>query len=734
MPHSKPAHDLNLPAWGPYTKKYIGVSHIADSRRGWRFDLSVFPGFFRGRVDVPNVLWESGYHPWEASPDLGYFSHRHELEWKDRVFCDVAFARGGENERFIQCECVNRSGDPQGIVLHWMASLQFPAVRPWAARLPAGARWVDALDYRALDFARFRPQDHLVPDLLLRGEIRASGFVGGSGLGKDFGREAGDRVVYDLPARRAEGGAVLLLRYRAAEGAVAMLQGEGALEERVSLRGTGDFALHAFRLREGEKRVTLVSQGGDALELDGFVVCAPEQAADVRFEADGREFRPEILPGPGARSAVLRYPGLPHCYGIAWEYEQFQLRELLCADLDVFLRHQVHDHVHSVLKGEGEGHYTDVFLRPIPLEPHSVTTIRGVVCSGSLAEVTGRLAAFLGDAGACKKAFLDGRAKVPVPDALPAGQPFALSQQLMRATTLANVVYPACGRRAFIKHNTPGRWWDSLYTWDSGFVGLGLLEMDVQRAVDCLDAYLTEPGDPHAAFAHHGSPVPVQHYLFLDLWNRTQSRELLERCYPRLRQYHHFLSGRDPRSATRGFRSNLLKTWDYFYNSGGWDDYPPQQYVHRNYLARFVAPMVNTAHCVRTAKILRMAAVELGIGGDVAAYDEDIALFSAAMQEHAWDEASGYFGYVCHDEAGCPAGILRHASGENFNRGLDGLSPMLGGVCTKEQVGRMLEHLRSPRELWTRIGLSTVDQSAAYYEPGGYWNGAVWMPHQWFFW
>ncbi|MDD5351476.1 MAG: hypothetical protein PHQ12_14790, partial [Chthoniobacteraceae bacterium] len=64
----------------------------------------------------------------------------------------------------------------------------------------------------------------------------------------------------------------------------------------------------------------------------------------------------------------------------------------------------------------------------------------------------------------------------------------------------------------------------------------------------------------------------------------------------------------------------------------------------------------------------------------------------------------------------------------------DGLSPLLGGVCTQEQVGRMLEHLRSPRELWTRIGLSTVDQSAAYYEPGGYWNGAVWMPHQWFFW
>jgi hypothetical protein len=27
-----------------------------------------------------------------------------------------------------------------------------------------------------------------------------------------------------------------------------------------------------------------------------------------------------------------------------------------------------------------------------------------------------------------------------------------------------------------------------------------------------------------------------------------------------------------------------------------------------------------------------------------------------------------------------------------------------------------------------------VDQSAPYYRRDGYWNGSVWMPHQWFFW
>jgi hypothetical protein len=36
--------------------------------------------------------------------------------------------------------------------------------------------------------------------------------------------------------------------------------------------------------------------------------------------------------------------------------------------------------------------------------------------------------------------------------------------------------------------------------------------------------------------------------------------------------------------------------------------------------------------------------------------------------------------------------------------------------------------------LWTRFGFSTVDQSAPNYRDDGYWNGAVWLPHCWFFW
>jgi len=64
LPQLAGQHDLRLSAWGPYTKRYIGASHVPDVAAGLRFDLSVFSGLYRRAVNIPNVMWESGYHPW----------------------------------------------------------------------------------------------------------------------------------------------------------------------------------------------------------------------------------------------------------------------------------------------------------------------------------------------------------------------------------------------------------------------------------------------------------------------------------------------------------------------------------------------------------------------------------------------------------------------------------------------------------------------------------------------
>jgi hypothetical protein len=132
------------------------------------------------------------------------------------------------------------------------------------------------------------------------------------------------------------------------------------------------------------------------------------------------------------------------------------------------------------------------------------------------------------------------------------------------------------------------------------------------------------------------------------------------------------------------------------------------------------------------ARILDAFAALIGAEGDRAGYVADIERLGAAIQRHAWDDAEGWFGYVLHRDGG--TSLLRHASGQNHNRGIDGVYPLVAGICTPEQRRRLLDHLFDPACLWTPAGLGTVDQGAAYYQSDGYWNGSVWFPHQWVLW
>jgi hypothetical protein len=143
---------------------------------------------------------------------------------------------------------------------------------------------------------------------------------------------------------------------------------------------------------------------------------------------------------------------------------------------------------------------------------------------------------------------------------------------------------------------------------------------------------------------------------------------------------------------------------------------------------------VSSAHVIRSAKLLRQAATALGRTEELAEFDKDIDDLRGSLQRYGWDEASGYFGYVMHDQDGNPTGILRDATGGNFNMGLDGVSPLIAGICTEAQEAALVERLFSPKHLWCDAGITTIDRSAAYYSPNGYWNGTVWMAHQWWLW
>ena len=437
----------------------------------------------------------------------------------------------------------------------------------------------------------------------------------------------------------------------------------------------------------------------------------------VRKSGGGEEqWTPEIK--QGNNWFTVRYPEINASYGVVWNYPMSEVRQWRCKKLEQLMPIKVHDHVFKDLKGDRKGHYTANFLRPVVLMPQSDTTVRMLIFRGELPpEVS---------TPPCRDSFEK--------------TDFPLGVQLLQATLLTNVVYPIDAFGEPIRHFCPGKNWNSLYTWDCGFIGWAMAQIDPGLGYEIIRQYTTTP-EEEAPFVHHGTPLATQIFAIGDVWERggcdlVQLREI----YPRLKRFYDYMTG--PR-----FRkpSGLLETWNIFYNSGGWDDYPPQWDLRpQKELRSRTTPMVSTSYYIRCAKILRLLASHLEASAkgkqkkpfttDIKQFDADIAAMSKSILDNAWDAGTGYFGYVEHNADGAPGGIYRTKEGVNFNMGLDGVTPLVAGIVNETQRETLLGHIFTKGELWSGCGITAVDQRAPYYRKDGYWNGTVWLPHQMILW
>ena len=117
-------HDLSLPEWGPYSKRYFGISHRADPERGTRFDFAVVPGLYRRQLGIPDALRPSGYLPEHAGCDLEDYCYRQQLGNVDELYADIAFARLDDHSRLVECRCVNRSAAVNSFGIHFLSMLE----------------------------------------------------------------------------------------------------------------------------------------------------------------------------------------------------------------------------------------------------------------------------------------------------------------------------------------------------------------------------------------------------------------------------------------------------------------------------------------------------------------------------------------------------------------------------------------------------------------------------------
>lgn len=735
--------DVQIPDWGPFSKQFAGVSHVIGN--GDRFDFTVMLAEGGKKPLAPDVLTATGFHPWQASGDYRFFSHGMNIDG-DTLFANVSFVPFGDNARLVRVEITNRSRQPRKVDLLSLANI---APEPRRVKAPSFTRsfgvWTNAADYSEIFFSKPSHDDHLVYDGRKPGELFRDHWIDSRALDGRWGRAAGDRVRYEITLDENFENAAAWIRYGNTSKTAGRVQAAGLLNQEIAFASTGNdrgvLVVPLGRLTAGTHALSLTVKVAANIAINGMLIAEASEVPQIKLSPALRKDKPDIRQTE-AGGVIIDYAQRKTFYGIAWDKPLTRTRIVNGADSGALFERPIQPSFGKLLRSRRNLIDEDKIKyiasdASVEIPADTTISVHGVVCNGRDERAVGStLDAFAkADEGGLEKLWrLEKSRSLRNRSVLPAAKPYLHGEQLMTATTLMNIVYPERVDGAWIKHYTPGKEWNSLYTWDSGFIGIGLASISRDRSIETLNTYVNGP-EHHSAFVHHGTPLPIQIYQFMEIWNRNPDPGLLDYFYPRLKRFYRFFAGHDEGSTTAALKSGMLKTWDYFYNSGGWDDYPPQKYLTgKPSLRKNTAPVVSTATALRAAKILRTLAEFSGLRDDVAGYDRDIDTFTNALQTHAWDAKSGYFGYVTHDDAGRATGILRHESGENFDMGLDGLYPLVSGICTPKQRATLIGHLFNPKQIWTPCGLSTVDQSASYFSLNGYWNGSVWFPHQWVFW
>ncbi len=758
--------------WGPFGKKYAGISRLENHQKldGVRFDLSVAPAIHAFDIRVPNVTLPSAYHPWLSNEDYSFYSYRHELEWKDRVYADVSYTRLSDESVLVRTEIVNNTELIKDCVVNYFSSLEFPVDSFAELSLPEKCDYTDALSYDTYNYAITRPWDQQSQDGYKKGEFIDKAFVSQKGLGdragkwhmpykvlKPFGGEKGDEVSYTVKLRNSYDNAVLALRYRTSD--IFYEQGKQVGVHYINSKNTATFLLnekttvdlspadelriiyiHLGKLnKDDELKLEFVSLGTGAAEFDFLAVCEGADREKVKVKNIPVDFMPEYCNEKCDKGylSTLKYSGIEGEYRLRVFDDNTRFRQIETGALEDCMTARLSnaDETFDDLtesftgafnrKHSDEGFFHNAISHTIFIEKGERKVQYAVLSKGETDYLTEE---------EYEKIYEEKKRTAIDLKVNPSGETYKLSNQLLAAALMTNVVYPIYKHGEYIIHHTPGKRWDCLYTWDSGFIGLGMNEIAPKFAEYIIDTYLSDEDNKDYAFLHHGSPVPVQIYQLYEMLQKSESKEHLLSYYPRARLYYLYLAGKIRNSTTARFKSSILTTYDYFYSTSGMDDYPAQVAMMKQNLRDKASPVITTGQVIRFGKLLSIMAEKLGKAEDIKEYKADCERLTEALNKYSWDEESGYYSYVLHDENGEPTVKFTTADGENLNKGLDGIYPIIAGVCDENQKNKIIAHITDENEMHTPFGISAVDKSASYYMVNGYWNGNIWFPHQWFIW
>lgn len=303
-----------FPLWGPYSKKYAGISKITNhsGQSGSRFDFLTAPAIMGLDIKVPNVTLPSAYHPWLSSKNYSFYSFRHDLEWKDVIYADVSYTKLSDESTLVRTEIVNNGDIVKNFVVNYFASIEFPFDSYTEAVFPQKCDMLKASQYSSYNYAITRPWDEQNADGRKKGVFLDNRFLYGEGLGdraekwhmphkvlRPFGGEKGDSATFSFKLKHKYKNAVLTIRYRTSD--IEYIQGKMTGVSYINSKNTAEFLLsgkkialsacddlNLFTLDLGEIntdefKFNLVSCGTGAAEFDFFAICEKEDAEKIQI-------------------------------------------------------------------------------------------------------------------------------------------------------------------------------------------------------------------------------------------------------------------------------------------------------------------------------------------------------------------------------------------------------------------------------------------------------------------
>lgn len=741
--------------WGLYSKCYLGVSRIIDQETGLvtEFPLSV------GRVGPSSFISADanfGYMPIvdgarhakvqavaeNVLPDLSSFSMRYLLDPHGDC-CVASYKVIDEKNIHCELEFFNTSSETRKYFYN-LGMLVNHQIKSVVLRDSLDGVWTAAKNYSQIDsyikaFAGGAKQ--CITDYFSFGVEKGQ-------LSESFGCWEGDRVVYevDLPEDFSE--ATLYFRY--------VKYGTGPMRWKLNVAehekefdfpqtcvlesgawGKSDDYYHEWKvlpvklgsLNAGKHRfefasVNPINYDTAQIWLDGFYVAKTPLNP---IACDGSLLDTDLLTEYRDRSAVISMTGRQHNAVYAsvkvaeksWNtvfYEDSQFEDVQTVTTKSYLDYLRNEYVTHANPQEDTDGITVLNLKShtVSVPPHqSVKKTFSIKLSGDFSQC--RLPQYV---PGCYGEEYPEFPQSPYRDLL----------KYFYDTCWYNFCFPTTLQNRQSAFIAPAKYFTTPFSWDAGFVTLGMAGLCPEFSAAGANLYLTS-SNSQVPFIYSGSPVPTQFYSFWSLFSSQNSASFIKGIYPSLVRMYEFFAGRDSKSNVDMTGRGLLTTYSYNY-SLGIDDHPIQLWAYENNKVKGgVYPLILAAQVLRCAKIMRNFAYISERYEDIKKYSADISKFETVIEDSMWDARSGLYGWLYND-----AGEIRRPELDGCCGDRSGCTmlPVFAGIL--EHADELTKTIFDPQRFWTRWGISSVDMQAPHYTTDGYWNGGIWPVMNWFVW